>query len=102
MYQNGQGVQKDEKEAVALFSQAAEQGDAKAQSNLGKMISLGDGVERDPVKAYKWLKLSADQGEATAQNLLSDFQHGLTTEQISEGNRLIEEYRAALRSTPSH
>jgi len=35
MYKNGQGVKRDDKEAVKWFQRAADQGHAKAQSNLG-------------------------------------------------------------------
>ncbi len=35
-YKNGQGVGKDEKEAVRLFKMAADQGNASAQNNLKK------------------------------------------------------------------
>jgi TPR repeat protein len=35
-YQHNQGVPKDEKEAVRLFTLAAAQGHAPAQNNLGK------------------------------------------------------------------
>ena len=37
MYRSGEGVLQDDKEAVKLYTKAAEQGDAGAQLNLGLM-----------------------------------------------------------------
>ncbi len=50
LYANGEGVLKDEAEAVRWFRLAAEQGDALAQSNLGAMYANGRGVLKDPVQ----------------------------------------------------
>ena len=41
MYENGQGVPQDDKEAVKWYQLAAEQGDAIAQANLGFMYDNG-------------------------------------------------------------
>ena len=45
----------------------AEQGDAKAQYNLGNMYRRGEGVPQDYILAYKWYKLAAEEGYAEAQ-----------------------------------
>ena len=45
----------------------AEQGYAKAQSNLGLMYHNGEGVPQDYKTAVKWLTLAAEQGGASAQ-----------------------------------
>jgi TPR repeat protein len=45
----------------------ADQGDAKAQDNLGDCYRKGDGVKKSPVEAVKWYRKSADQGDANAQ-----------------------------------
>jgi len=47
--------------------QAAEKGDAKAQSNLGSMYLEGRGVAQDDAEAVKWLRKAAEQGDAKAQ-----------------------------------
>lgn len=62
MYANGQGVVKDEAEAVRWFRKAAEQGTAGAQHNLGFMYENGYGVKKDKVEAVRWYLLAADQG----------------------------------------
>jgi hypothetical protein len=70
MYDNGQGVPQDYKEAVKWYRLAADQGDAMAQFNLGLMYSGGPGVPQDYKEAAKWYRLAADQGNAIAQNNL--------------------------------
>ena len=67
MYGKGQGVPQDDKEAVKWYRLAAEQGDAKAQNNLGVSYDNGQGVPQDYKEALKWTKLAAEQGHARAQ-----------------------------------
>lgn len=50
--------------------QAAEQGDADAQNNLGAMYAEGQGVRQDDTEAVRWFRQAADQGLAQAQNNL--------------------------------
>ena len=45
---------------------AAEQGHAKAQTNLGWMYDNGEGVTKDAVKAVEWYQKAAEQGNADA------------------------------------
>ena len=47
--------------------QAADQGDAKAQYNLGVMYTNGRRVLKDAAEAVKWYRQAADQGLASAQ-----------------------------------
>ena len=47
MYDQGVGVPQDAAEAVAWYRRAAEQGDARAQYNLGGMYRKGRGVPQD-------------------------------------------------------
>ena len=53
-----------------LLRQAAEQGDAKAQNNLGVKYDLGEGVAEDDAEAFKWYRKAAEQGHAKAQSNL--------------------------------
>src|SRR5438477_311476 len=50
-YALGEGLVKDEKKAVELYQQAANQGYAKAQHNLGVCYENGKGVAKDEKKA---------------------------------------------------
>ena len=45
----------------------AEQGDADAQYELGRMYIVGDGVPQDYDEAFRWFWKSAEQGDAKAQ-----------------------------------
>ena len=67
MYGKGQGVPKDDTEAVKWFRKAAEQGIPKAQFNLGIMYEKGQGVPQDYAEAVKWLHRAAEHGYPKAQ-----------------------------------
>src|ERR1017187_10354791 len=60
-YAQGEGVAKDEVEAVKWFRKAAEQNHAKAQYNLGFCYHNGQGVAKDEVEAVKWYRKAAEQ-----------------------------------------
>ncbi len=47
--------------------EAAKQGSAIAQFNLGEMYNYGRGVPEDAVEAVKWYRKAAEQGNAEAQ-----------------------------------
>ena len=53
----------------------AEQGDAKAQADLGARYAEGIGVEKDYADAVKWFRKAAEQGNARAQGVLGTFYH---------------------------
>ena len=55
--------------ASSLWRPMAEQGDAKAQFNLGKMYQQGYGVPQDYVRAYMWFNVvaSSPNGETGKQ-----------------------------------
>ncbi len=48
----------------------ADQGIAKAQSNLGSMNEYGEGVPQDDKEAARWYRMAAEQGYAKAQSSL--------------------------------
>jgi len=82
MYDSGEGVEQDFKEAAKWYRKAADQGEAMAQSNLGLMYHQGQGVEQDFKKALKWYQKAADQGNAMAQiNLGFMYANGQGVEQ---------------------
>ncbi len=69
-YYFGEGVRMDKKEAVRWFAQAARQGHAEAQSNLGWIYAQGDGVAVNKAEAYRWWKKAAAQGDSLARHNL--------------------------------
>jgi hypothetical protein len=56
-YANGQGIAKNDYEAVKWFRLAAEQGNPLGQAYLGMMYGSGRGVRQDYVLSYMWLTL---------------------------------------------
>lgn len=73
-------IYRDYVEAAQWYRQAAEQGNAEAQHNLGAIYYRGNreegsssnpnGVAQDYAEAVKWFQKSADQGYADAQYYL--------------------------------
>ena len=68
-YQKGLDAytKKDYATALREWKPLAEQGNARAQHNLGQMYRRGDGVPQDDKTAVKWYRLAAEQGLARAQ-----------------------------------
>ena len=80
------------REAVKWYRKGAEQGDAKAQSNLGVCYERGDGVAKYEVEAYKWDRLAATQGDTKAKRNASLLELLLSPEQIAEGKRRAHDW----------
>ncbi len=68
MYDNGQGVSQNHREAAGWYRQAAEQGIAEAQFRLGLMYDNGLGVMQDLGQAANWYHRAAEQGLPAAQS----------------------------------
>ena len=79
--------------AVRLTIASAEQGDAKAQFNLGLMYALGKGVPKDDVQAYAWVNIGAAQkGDEESGKLLEAIAEGMTASAITKAQSLSREY----------
>jgi YVTN family beta-propeller protein len=72
LYAEGQGVPKDDAEALRWFRKAADQGNRGAQCFLGNWYAIGQGVPQDYAEALRWLLRSAEQGYSSAQFILGD------------------------------
>jgi TPR repeat protein len=94
-YAKGEGVLKDEAEAVKYYRKAAEQGHSRAQGNLGVCYAFGDGVLKDEIEAYAWFNLSSDTNEASfrGQSLL---ERGLPASAIEAGKKRSKELEALI------
>ena len=64
--EKGDGVGKDQIEAVKWYRMATELGDADAAFELAKCYRFGFGVRRNRTTASKWLHRAAEQGHAKA------------------------------------
>jgi TPR repeat protein len=71
LYDSGEGVPRNHKEAAKWYHKAAGQGNAPAQNHLGGMYAIGRGVPRNDKEAVKWWHKAAEQGVASAQNNLA-------------------------------
>jgi len=69
-YRNGNGVKKDEAEAVKWFRKAAEGGDMDGQRDLGHALAEGQGTKLDLVEACRWLSAAAQKGDKEAKQEL--------------------------------
>lgn len=63
---------KDYAEAMKWYRFAADQGNAIAQYNLGRMYENGLGVPADHIEARKWYRMAAGQGDLVAQYRLAE------------------------------
>jgi TPR repeat protein len=70
-YSKGEGVAKDELEAVKWWRKAADQNYAKAQDNLGTCYYKGEGVAKDYVEAVKWFRKAAEGGAVKSFSALA-------------------------------
>jgi TPR repeat protein len=77
---------------------AAEQGDSRAQHNLGLMYGEGRGVPQDYVLAHMWFSLSAENSSGEihddAVQHLDVAESRMTPTQIAEAERLAREWLA--------
>jgi soluble lytic murein transglycosylase-like protein len=70
-YETGVSVPQDYRRALALYCQAARNGDPRAYFALGWMYLNGRGVARDDASAVAWLRKAAAHGITQATNLLT-------------------------------
>ena len=70
-YLTGDGVHKDDAEAVKWLRKAADQDNPIAERYLAEMYFKGRGVPADNAEAAKWLRMAAEQGDAQSQHNLA-------------------------------
>jgi len=68
MYDMGEGVSHNSKEAAKWYRLAAEQGNADAQNNLGAMYESGEGLPHDSDEALYWYRRAAEGNNSKAPN----------------------------------
>ena len=93
IYHQGSGNNKDVvdfEKALKWYNRAARQGYADAQNNLAIMHYLGEGIIPDPLQAYMWLNISVANGNLKAINLRDTVKRNLSTQQITEVQKLAK------------
>ena len=91
IYDNGQGVPQNDKEAVKWYRKSAEQGYLDAQNNLGMMYMVGEGVPQDNIYAHAWFNIAASNGSDLGAGNRDKVVKEMTKDQIAEAQRLVRE-----------
>lgn len=85
MYANGEGVDRDMREAAFWYAMAADRGHLKSQNNLANMYMDGFGILQNFDEAARWFKRAADQGNYLSMASLAElYQYGYGVEQDYE------------------
>ena len=66
MYEQGIGVEKDEKEALAWYLKSAQLGNSNAQFNLAVLYENGRGCDVDFKEAHRWYREAVMKGDGLA------------------------------------
>ena len=93
MYQNGQGVTLDYKEAVRLYSLSAEQGNATAQLNLGVMYTKGTGVLQDYALAHMWFNFCGSGGDEDCLTYRKIIEKQMSSSQIEKAQEMARNWK---------
>jgi len=86
------GVDPDYEEAARMWLAGAEQGNARAQNDIGWMYHNGRGVPQDDAEAARWYRAAVEQHHAGAANdlgLLYEEGRGVAQD-LAEARRLYE------------
>ena len=89
------GYKQDYTKALETYMTAAEQGDADAQAQIGRIYMDGLGVEQDAEKAMDWNMRAAEQGNAQGQEQIGKMYYlGIgMTKSTEEASRWFERAR---------
>ncbi len=98
MYEKGEGVLEDDKEAVEWYRKAALQGYAQAQYGLGSKYYTGKGVPQDYVTAYAWYNIAAANGDTKAATWKDNTAKQLTPAQIIQAQALSQTLSRQIRT----
>jgi TPR repeat protein len=93
-YYDGTGAERDYREGVRIFQEAAEQGDDMSQMCLGMAYIRGHGVPKDNILAYKWLNLAASGGDDRPRKIRDEMGKWMPTHEVLEAQRLSREWVA--------
>jgi Sel1 repeat/GAF domain len=91
-YDEGEGVLKDDAQAVQWFQRAADLGNVDAQAHLGAYYWAGRGVPRDLSKAYMWSMIALAGGDDNSKSRLQGLASQMTRAQVSAARQQAEEW----------
>ena len=106
MYAKGTGVPQDHSRAVQWWYQAADQGNASAQFNLGLSFRDGRGLAQDDLEALKWLTVASerlsDADRKKCVEVRDALARKLSPSQVAKAGKLAREWIDAFeRRTPT-
>ena len=84
----------DKLRALGIYTMLAQEGNAKAEYNLGQMYISGDGVPQDVGEAQRWYRRSAEHGYDEAQYTLGAL-HFRRIAALGSHEEAVEWYRKA-------
>ena len=87
MYDRGQGVSQDYKQAFEWYQKSAHRGYAPAQYNVGQMYHHGLGVPKNLIYAYSWFNLALSNGKKMAKKPINDLSGIMSPEQIAKAKK---------------
>jgi len=103
-FENGLGeyTKSNYAKALELLRPIAEEGNAVAQSLLGRMYFRGEGIAQDYQEAAKWHHLAAEQGDKYSQHTLgSSYFYGVgVTKDYQEAAKWYHMATEELPGTP--
>ena len=76
--------------AIRLFRPLAEQGNPKAQTQIGTMYRKGEGMAPSPIRAFMWFSVAAKRGDGKAKAGLREVSKTMTPADMSQGQAMAE------------
>ena len=76
--------------AMRLFRPLAEQGNPKAQAQIGTMYRKGEGMAPNLTRAFMWFSVAARRGDTKANAGLRQVSRTMTPAEISQGQAMAD------------
>jgi TPR repeat protein len=76
--------------AIRLFRPLAEQGNPKAQTQIGTMYRKGEGTAPSPARAFMWFSVAARRGDAKARAGLREMSKTMTPAEMSQAKAMAD------------
>jgi hypothetical protein len=99
-FRSGEGVERNDTEAVRWLRESARQGNGDAQYELGNAYADGRGIERDPINAYACYVLAGANGNSASEQALKFLTPKLSGPQIGEVRDTVGQMYLEGRGTP--
>ena len=90
-YEQGIGVEKDDKAALELWLQSAKAEIPESLHALGAMYETGRGTKHDVVKAYYWYVRATLAGDEEARMCVEKLKNAMSPLDVSKAESLLNE-----------